>query len=180
MFLSCAYSPVQKQWVFLSSDATWKCTFLFVGIKLLAFMVVMVLLTAERKMTARHCHERREQRIIIYKDPESIFVWRSSQHRGLAVRSQFECASSDRDRAVDWRACRNFRMQNVPPAVAQPGRAAQQPASSQSSARADIINSIKCAQSAKKNVSRGGAHGRPPRSALFVTFLPSHGASWGL
>ena len=26
----------------------------------------------------------------------------------------------------------------------------------------------------------GGAHGRPPRSALFVTFLPSHGASRGL
>jgi hypothetical protein len=29
-------------------------------------------------------------------------------------------------------------------------------------------------------VTIGGAHGRPPRSALFVTFLPSHGASWGL
>jgi hypothetical protein len=28
--------------------------------------------------------------------------------------------------------------------------------------------------------NHGGAHGRPPRSALFVTFLPSHGASWGL
>ena len=26
----------------------------------------------------------------------------------------------------------------------------------------------------------GGAHGRPPGSALFVTFLPSHGASCGL
>jgi hypothetical protein len=26
----------------------------------------------------------------------------------------------------------------------------------------------------------GGAHGRPPRSALFLTFLPSHGASRGL
>jgi hypothetical protein len=28
--------------------------------------------------------------------------------------------------------------------------------------------------------TNGGAHGRPPRSALVVPFLPSHGASWGL